>query len=103
MSLRIAFMGSPDFSVPTLEAIIAAGHEVACVYSQPPRPAGRGKQLAKTIDAELRAGAVLLAAGEGPHARSGTCDSTSRGRAIASPPSRTHSRSISPASSISPA
>jgi len=48
MSLRIAFMGSPDFSVPTLEAIIAAGHEVACVYSQPPRPAGRGKQLTKT-------------------------------------------------------
>ncbi len=48
MSLRIAFMGSPDFAVPTLEAILAAGHEVACVYSQPPRPAGRGKQLAKT-------------------------------------------------------
>lgn len=48
MSLRIAFMGSPDFSVPTLEAVIAAGHEVACVYSQPPRPAGRGKQLTKT-------------------------------------------------------
>jgi methionyl-tRNA formyltransferase len=48
MSLRIAFMGSPDFSVPTLEAILAAGHDVACVYSQPPRPAGRGKQLTKT-------------------------------------------------------
>ena len=45
MPLRLAFMGSPDFAVPTLEAIIAAGHEVACVYSQPPRPAGRGKQL----------------------------------------------------------
>ena len=48
MSLRIAFMGSPDFAVPTLERILAAGHEVACVYSQPPRPAGRGKQLTKT-------------------------------------------------------
>ena len=48
MTLRIAFMGSPEFSVPTLEAILAAGHEVACVYSQPPRPAGRGKQLTKT-------------------------------------------------------
>lgn len=48
MSLRIAFMGSPAFAVPVLEAIIAAGHEVACVYSQPPRPAGRGKQLTKT-------------------------------------------------------
>lgn len=48
MSLRLAFMGSPEFAVPTLEAIIAAGHDVACVYSQPPRPAGRGKQLSKT-------------------------------------------------------
>ncbi len=48
MSLRIAFMGSPDFAVPTLEAILAAGHQVACVYSQPPRPAGRGKQLTRT-------------------------------------------------------
>ena len=48
MPLRLAFMGSPDFAVPTLEAIIAAGHEVACVYSQPPRPAGRGKQLTQT-------------------------------------------------------
>ncbi|MEQ1608294.1 MAG: methionyl-tRNA formyltransferase [Hyphomonadaceae bacterium] len=48
MSLRIAFMGSPQFSVPTLEAILAAGHDVACVYSQPARPAGRGKQLTKT-------------------------------------------------------
>ena len=48
MPLRLAFMGSPDFAVPTLEALIAAGHDVACVYSQPPRPAGRGQQLART-------------------------------------------------------
>jgi methionyl-tRNA formyltransferase len=48
MSLRLAFMGSPEFAVPTLEAILAAGHDVACVYSQPPRPAGRGKELRKT-------------------------------------------------------
>src|SRR5687768_3198461 len=41
--MRIAFMGTPDFAVPTLDAMIAAGHEVAAVYSQPPRPAGRGK------------------------------------------------------------
>ncbi|MBV8687891.1 MAG: methionyl-tRNA formyltransferase [Alphaproteobacteria bacterium] len=41
--MRIAFMGTPDFAVPTLEALVAAGHEIACVYSQPPRPAGRGK------------------------------------------------------------
>ncbi len=48
MSLRLAFMGSPDFAVPTLEAILAAGHTVACVYSQPPRPAGHGKELRPT-------------------------------------------------------
>lgn len=48
MTLRLAFMGSPDFAVPTLEAILAAGHDVACVYSQPPRPAGRGKELRRT-------------------------------------------------------
>jgi methionyl-tRNA formyltransferase len=41
--MRIAFMGTPDFAVPTLEALIGAGHDVAAVYSQPPRPAGRGK------------------------------------------------------------
>jgi methionyl-tRNA formyltransferase len=41
--MRIAFMGTPDFAVPTLEALIGAGHELAAVYSQPPRPAGRGK------------------------------------------------------------
>jgi methionyl-tRNA formyltransferase len=43
--MRIAFMGTPDFAVPTLEALLAAGHEVAAVYTQPPRPAGRGKAL----------------------------------------------------------
>ena len=40
--LRLAFMGSPDFSVLSLAALINAGHEVARVYAQPPRPAGRG-------------------------------------------------------------
>ena len=43
--MRIAFMGTPDFAVPTLDALIAAGHEIAAVYTQPPRPAGRGKVL----------------------------------------------------------
>jgi methionyl-tRNA formyltransferase len=43
MFMRIAFMGTPDFAVPTLEALIRAGHEVVAVYCQPPRPAGRGK------------------------------------------------------------
>ncbi|MGQ0532640.1 MAG: methionyl-tRNA formyltransferase [Caulobacteraceae bacterium] len=44
MPFRLAFMGSPAFALLSLEALIGAGHEVACVYSQPPRPAGRGKQ-----------------------------------------------------------
>ena len=44
MTLRLAFMGSPAFALPTLAALIEAGHDIACVYSQPPRPAGRGKQ-----------------------------------------------------------
>jgi methionyl-tRNA formyltransferase len=43
--MRIAFMGTPEFAVPTLEALVAAGHDVAAVYCQPPRPAGRGKAL----------------------------------------------------------
>jgi methionyl-tRNA formyltransferase len=41
--LRIIFMGSPDFAVPTLDAMVDAGHEVVAAYTQPPRPAGRGK------------------------------------------------------------
>jgi methionyl-tRNA formyltransferase len=41
--MRIIFMGSPDFAVPTLDALVEAGHELAAVYTQPPRPAGRGK------------------------------------------------------------
>ncbi len=41
--MRIIFMGTPDFAVPALDALIAAGHEIAAVYTQPPRPAGRGK------------------------------------------------------------
>ncbi len=45
MPLRLAFMGTPDFSVSILDALVAAGHEVVSVYSQPPRPAGRGQQL----------------------------------------------------------
>ncbi|MEM7295658.1 MAG: methionyl-tRNA formyltransferase [Pseudomonadota bacterium] len=46
--MRLVFMGSPDFAVPSLNALIAAGHEISCVYSQPPRPAGRGKKLRPT-------------------------------------------------------
>src|SRR3954471_459792 len=43
MVMRIAFMGTPDFAVPTLDALLDAGHAVVAVYTQPPRPAGRGK------------------------------------------------------------
>ncbi|HZZ34944.1 MAG TPA: methionyl-tRNA formyltransferase [Caulobacteraceae bacterium] len=43
--MRLAFLGTPDFAVPTLAALIGAGHQIACVYSQPPAPRGRGKSL----------------------------------------------------------
>ena len=43
--MRIIFMGTPDFAVPTLRALHAAGHELVAAYTQPPRPAGRGKKL----------------------------------------------------------
>jgi len=43
--LRLAFMGTPDFAVPALRALHAAGHNIAAVYSQPPRRAGRGKKF----------------------------------------------------------
>ena len=45
MALRLAFMGTPDFAVPTLAELIAQGHEIAAVYSQPPRPKGPGMAL----------------------------------------------------------
>jgi len=45
MVLRLAFMGTPDFAVPTLAELIAQGHEIAAVYSQPSRPKGRGMAL----------------------------------------------------------
>ena len=45
MALRLAFMGTPDFAVPTLAELIAQGHDIAAVYSQPPRPKGRGMVL----------------------------------------------------------
>ena len=52
--MRIIFMGSPDFAVPTLDALVEAGHEVVAVYTQPPRPAGRGKEERPT-PVEVRA------------------------------------------------
>src|SRR5947208_15901150 len=46
--MRIVFMGSPDFAVPSLNALVEAGHDIIAVYSQPPRAAGRGKGERKT-------------------------------------------------------
>src|SRR3954447_1495540 len=46
--MRIVFMGSPEFAVPSLNALVEAGHEIVAVYSQPPRPAGRGKGERRT-------------------------------------------------------
>ncbi len=48
MSLRTAFMGTPDFAAAALEALAHSGHEIACVYTRPPRPAGRGKKLRRS-------------------------------------------------------
>ena len=57
--MRIAFMGTPDFAVPTLDALVAAGHEIVAVYCQPPRPAGRGKGL-RASPVQARAEALGL-------------------------------------------
>ena len=46
--MRIVFMGTPDFALPTLLALHEAGHDIAAAYTQPPRPAGRGKQERKS-------------------------------------------------------
>jgi methionyl-tRNA formyltransferase len=43
--MRVVFLGTPKFAVPTLEALVAAGHDVVCVVTQPDRPSGRGQQL----------------------------------------------------------
>jgi methionyl-tRNA formyltransferase len=57
--MRIIFMGTPDFAVPTLEALHAAGHDIVAVYTQPPRPAGRGK-ADRPSPVQLRAEALGL-------------------------------------------
>ena len=56
-TLRIAFMGTPDFSVPALRALLDGPHQVVCVYTRPPRPKGRGQQVQPSpvqAEAELR-------------------------------------------------
>ncbi len=47
-NLRIIFMGTPEFGVPTLQTLLGSQHQVVAVYSQPPRPAGRGHQVQKS-------------------------------------------------------
>jgi methionyl-tRNA formyltransferase len=55
MPLRLIFMGTPDFAVPTLLALVAHGHEIAAVYTRAPKPAGRGMKLQPTpVEVEAR-------------------------------------------------
>jgi methionyl-tRNA formyltransferase len=62
-ALRLAFMGSPDFAVPTLRALLDAGHHVVRVYCQPPRPAGRGhKEQPCPVQTEAEAHGIEVAA-----------------------------------------
>ena len=55
MPLRLIFMGTPDFAVPTLLELVADGHEIAAVYTRAPKPAGRGLELQPTpVEREAR-------------------------------------------------
>ncbi len=59
--MRIVFMGTPEFAVPALIALVEAGHEVLAVYTQPPRAAGRGKQLQPSpVQREAEARGILV-------------------------------------------
>jgi methionyl-tRNA formyltransferase len=58
--MRLAFMGTPAFAVPVLDALVEAGHEILAVYSQPPRPTGRGHRV-QPSPVHLRAAALGLA------------------------------------------
>ncbi|UVI40521.1 methionyl-tRNA formyltransferase [Qipengyuania spongiae] len=70
--MRIIFMGTPEFAVPTLKALHHAAHEIVAVYTQPPRPAGRGKKLqpspvqkeAEVLGLEVRSPTSLKSAEE---------------------------------------
>jgi methionyl-tRNA formyltransferase len=72
MTLRLVFMGTPEFATPTLAELAGAGHDIACVYTRPPRRAGRGMdarptpvhELALKLGLELRHPASLKSAGE---------------------------------------
>ena len=55
MALRLVFMGTPDFAVPTLAAIVGRGHDVAAVYTRAPKPAGRGMDVTPSpVEREAR-------------------------------------------------
>ncbi|SOB87517.1 methionyl-tRNA formyltransferase [Sphingomonas guangdongensis] len=58
--MRIVFMGTPDFAVPALDALVAAGHEIAAVYTQPPRPGGRRGKAEVPTPVHVRADALGL-------------------------------------------
>lgn len=63
MRLRLAFMGTPDFAVPALKALVDAGHEIVFVYTQPPRQAGRGRQLRRSpVQAAAEAAKLVVRA-----------------------------------------
>jgi methionyl-tRNA formyltransferase len=72
IEMRLIFMGTPEFAVPTLNALVDAGHDVVAVYSQPPRPANRGKKLtpsavhtrAEALGLEVRTPVSLKSADE---------------------------------------
>ena len=72
MTLRLAFLGTPEFAVPVLAELLAQGHDIAAVYSQPPRPKGRGMALkpgaverfARTAGLEVRTPLSLKDANE---------------------------------------
>ena len=59
--MRLAFLGTPDFAVTCLAAMVGAGHEIACVYTQPPAPRGRGKKLSPSpVQAFAEERAILV-------------------------------------------
>ena len=60
MPLRIVFMGTPDFALPTLAGLLGSGHDIIAVYCQPPRPAGRGMDPRKSPVQEFAEGAGLV-------------------------------------------
>src|SRR5262245_56819214 len=61
MPLRLVFMGTPDFAVPTLAAIVRQGHDVAAVYTRAPQPAGRGMELRPSpVEREARRSGIAV-------------------------------------------